>query len=145
MANCDCLPVSPCTDCPVTTCEDCLTVTSPVVTCQNSVDGCARTASVEIETNCEAATFTVIQSDSAFTNVSFTDNILSFTTVQAYATPGEYFDIIYRANCNDGTTALGRARICIKNRCINACGENEVCDPCTGDCDAVPDEVLITT
>lgn len=145
MANCDCLPVSPCVDCPVTTCDDCLTVTSPVVTCENSVDGCARTANVEITTNCEAATFTVLQFATAFTNVSFTDNILSFTTVEGYAIPGSYFDIDYRVNCNDGTTAIGRARICIKNRCTNNCGANEVCDPCTGDCNAAPDEVLLTT
>lgn len=143
---CDCLPVVQCQDCPTTPpCEDCLTVTSPVVTCENSVDGCNKTAMVEITSNDEDATFTVIAYDSAFTNVSFTDNILSFTTVQATATPGQYFDITYRVNGSDGKSVIGRARICIKNLCINKCGVNEVCDPCTGDCDPAPDEVFILT
>jgi len=129
---------------PIDVCADCMYVTSHVKTCdvETAVGPCGDTGTIQLETNCEDPTYTVIYYDSAFVSASIDgDGLLTYETDdELIAVPETYYEIRYKVTCAhedfEGLTVLGTATICIANLCRGvSCGEGEVCDPCTGDCE----------
>lgn len=127
---------------PTNICEDCLYVTSHVITPPNGVGPCGETGSIQVTTNCDTPTYSIVYHDAAFENVSISvGGLISYDTVEGVATPDEYYTIIYKVVCGgggdlDGYSVFGTAKIGIKNLCTGVnCDGGEVCDPCTGNCE----------
>lgn len=138
-ANCkDCTPHD--NPCPPPPCDGCLSVSQPIVLPSNGVTPCNQSGFVEITSNgcAEDVIFSVLSHDDELTNVSFNDNNLMFESTTD-CVPGEYYKIRYKATCpSSGFEVQGVAHIGITDLCSDAnCGENEVCDPCTGECNLV--------
>lgn len=142
MAGCRCDHVQLIVDPPPPTdeCVDCLWVTSPIITCDNSVGPCGEEGTASLESNCTNPVYTIIFADPAFTNVDITGGALTYDTVSAeLSVPETYYQICYKVTCADapfdGLSVIGCARICIKNLCSGvSCVVGQVCDPCDGTC-----------
>lgn len=79
----------------------------------------------------------------AFVSVTITEaGLLEYETSENYTRYEEY-EIIYEIDCPCSIlSASGRVRVCMKHPC-GSCDSDEVCNPCTGDCDPIDPEILI--
>lgn len=89
--------------------------------------------------------YSLVYPATVFTNVVEVGGVLTFQVLPA-AVSGATYDIKYTMTCNDfGISKTGVLKVLVKTLCHDiVCGPFEVCDLCTGICNAIPDEISVT-
>lgn len=148
---CRCSSVTVIVDPGPKTCSGCLKAVSLRVGCDGGPLPCGNTQEIDLAeyndtTACDGcdAIYTVHSYDTAaFASVTITSaGLLEYETTDLYERYKEY-DIIYDIDCPCSIlSASGRIKVCMKHPCDH-CDSDEVCNPCTGDCDPLDPEILI--
>ncbi len=134
-------------------CKDCLVAKSAIVPCDEMVQPCGGTFSVDLNdlidtTICTGGfTIEVDTFDTTFlTNVAIDGaNILTGEIVGGPGAQGIMPKVVYRVKCTNGfNSARGTVSVCVVNPCANiACPVGEACNGCTGACEPLPVNVVI--
>lgn len=90
-------------------------------------------------------TYDLVYPTTIFANVSEALGVISFEVLPA-AVSGATYNIVYTMTCLDfGIQKTGTLTVTTTTLCHGVvCGAFEACDPCTGICNVIPDEISIT-
>lgn len=135
-------------------CTGCLIIRSLLVSCTNSPQPCNDSGVIQLSVyndvsacvGCDAE-YTIESFDpNAFSSVTVDNTgMLTFITNGLPKAPG-FYNIVYKVTCPCmGISAEGTIKVCIRDLCAFAgCEVWQTCDPCTGICTDLPQEVSVT-
>lgn len=142
--------LNPCNN-PTSGCGDCLTLGHIVVGCENSIAPCDVENTLKVPFDCfcfpcQTPEFKILNTNSIkYATVVSIDKTGLVIRPDGTGVANSKVEVNFKAKCGEGCdvkTDYGSVTIYLKDLCKGAfCGDSEICNECTGECDDVPGDL----